>query len=73
MHSRTIHARPHITRPAASQASVCLAVARDRICFKRRKVNLTHVFAGQTVGVTQVAERMWLVTFMHYDFGLLRR
>jgi len=35
-----------------------------RICFKRRKVNLSHVFAGQNVGVTQVAERVWLVTFM---------
>jgi putative transposase len=40
-----------------------------RICFKRRKVNLSHVFAGQNVGVTQVAERIWLVTFMQYDLG----
>ena len=40
-----------------------------RICFRGRKVNLSHVFAGQSVGVTQVAERTWLVTFMHYDLG----
>jgi putative transposase len=40
-----------------------------RICFKGRKVNLSHVFAGQNVGVTQVAERTWLVTFMRYDLG----
>jgi putative transposase len=40
-----------------------------RICFKRRKVNLSQVFAGQRVGVTQVGERIWLVTFMHYDLG----
>jgi hypothetical protein len=40
-----------------------------RICFKGRKVNLSHVFAGQSVGVTQVGERIWLVTFMHYDLG----
>jgi len=33
-----------------------------RICFKGRKVNLSHVFAGQNVGVTQVGERTWLVT-----------
>ena len=26
-----------------------------RLCFKGRKVNLSHVFAGQNVGVTQVA------------------
>jgi len=30
---------------------------------------LSHVFAGQSVGVTQVGERLWLVTFMHYDLG----
>jgi putative transposase len=32
-------------------------------------VNLSHVFAGQSVGVTQVGERIWLVTFMTYDLG----
>jgi putative transposase len=40
-----------------------------RICFNGRKVNLSHVFAGQAVGVTQVGERIWLVTFMQYDLG----
>ena len=40
-----------------------------RICFNGQKVNLSHVFAGQNVGVTQVGERIWLVTFMHYDLG----
>ena len=29
----------------------------------------TYVFAGQNVGVTQVGERIWLVTFMQYDLG----
>ena len=37
--------------------------------FKGQKVNLSHVFAGQNVGVTQVGERIWLVTFMQYDLG----
>ena len=40
-----------------------------RICFRGRKVNLSHVFAGQSLGITQVGERIWLVTFMHYDLG----
>jgi len=40
-----------------------------RICFKARKVNLSHVFAGQNVGVTQVSDHVWLVTFMRYDLG----
>jgi putative transposase len=40
-----------------------------RICFKGRKVNLSHAFAGQNVGVTQVGDRIWLVTFMQSDLG----
>jgi putative transposase len=40
-----------------------------RICFKGHKVNLSHAFAGQSVGVTQVGDRIWLVTFMQYDLG----
>jgi putative transposase len=32
-------------------------------------VNLSHVFAGQSVGVTQVGERIWLVTVMQHDLG----
>ena len=40
-----------------------------RICFKRRKVNLSQVFAGQNVGVKQVTDRIWLVSFMDYDLG----
>jgi putative transposase len=32
-------------------------------------VNLSHALAGQNVGVTQVGERVWLVSFMEYDLG----
>jgi len=47
-----------------------IAVTRcGRICFNSRKVNLSHVLAGQNVGVTQVGDRIWLVTFMQYDLG----
>lgn len=40
-----------------------------RICFNTRKINFSTVFAGQNVGVTQVCDKIWLVTFMHYDLG----
>jgi putative transposase len=40
-----------------------------RLCFGGRKINLSQVFAGQTVGVREVAEHIWLITFMHYDLG----
>jgi putative transposase len=40
-----------------------------RICFNRQKINLSQVFAGQTVGVKQTEDRIWLVSFMDYDLG----
>jgi putative transposase len=40
-----------------------------RICYKSRKVNLSQVFAGQDVGVKQVDDHLWLVTFMDYELG----
>jgi putative transposase len=40
-----------------------------RICIGRRKVNLSRAFAGQTVGIREVADRIWLVSFMQYDLG----
>jgi putative transposase len=39
------------------------------ICFNRQKVNLSQLFAGQTVGITQTQDRIWLVSFMDYDWG----
>ena len=39
------------------------------ICFKRRRINLSTEFAGQSAGVTQVGERAWLATFVHNDLG----
>jgi hypothetical protein len=44
-----------------------------RICFKGRKVNLSHVFAGQNVGVTQVGERIWLVSLCSTIWAFRRR
>jgi putative transposase len=40
-----------------------------RICIGRRKINLSGVFAGQNVGITEVSEKIWLVSFMQYDLG----
>lgn len=40
-----------------------------RICMGKKKINLSQVFAGQLLGVTQTEENIWLVTFMHYDLG----
>lgn len=40
-----------------------------RICMGHQKINLSTVFAGQNVGIKEVGEKIWLVSFMHYDLG----
>jgi putative transposase len=40
-----------------------------RICYNNRKINVSQVFAGQDVGVKQVGDHIWVVTFMDYDLG----
>jgi len=40
-----------------------------RICFNRNKINLSQVFAGQTVGIKPTDDKIWLVSFMDYDPG----
>jgi hypothetical protein len=40
-----------------------------RICIGKRKINLSTVFAGQNVGVKEVSDKIWLVSFMKYDLG----
>ena len=40
-----------------------------RVCFQRKKIHLSTALAGQNVGIKQVDERIWLVSFMQYDLG----
>jgi putative transposase len=35
----------------------------------RKKSNLSSVFAGQAVGIKEVHDEIWLVSFMDYDLG----
>jgi putative transposase len=37
--------------------------------FNRQKINLSQVFAGQTVGIKQADDRIWPVSFTDYDLG----
>src|SRR5215471_6657803 len=40
-----------------------------RICLGRKKINFSQVFAGQAVGLKEVHDDIWLVSFMDYDLG----
>ena len=39
----------------------------------RHKISLSTVFAGQLVGIREVDDQIWLVSFMHYDLGFFDR
>jgi putative transposase len=41
----------------------------ERICIGKRKIHLSHVFAGQKPGTREIEDRIWLVSFMYYDLG----
>jgi transposase InsO family protein len=42
-----------------------------RICMMRKKINVSTVLAGQKLGITEVDDGIWLVSFMHYDLGYI--
>ena len=41
----------------------------DRICLGHKKINFSTVFAGQAVGIKEIHDDIWLVSFMDYDLG----
>ena len=40
-----------------------------RICRKGMKIHLTTALADQKIGLKEVYDRIWLVSFMEYDLG----
>ena len=48
-----------------------LVTACGRICMHRKKVNISTVLAGQRLGIKEVDEGIWLVSFMRYDLGYI--
>ena len=48
-----------------------LVTACGRICMHRKKINLSTVMAGQKLGLKEVDDGIWLVSFMRYDLGYI--
>ena len=42
-----------------------------RLCLYRKKINLSSSLAGQAVGIKEVDDGIWLVSFMNYDLGYI--
>lgn len=48
-----------------------LVTACGRICMHRKKINISTVMAGQRLGIKEVDDGIWLLSFMHYDLGYI--
>ena len=58
---------PDIDYPFADKV---IAITQcGRICMGSNKINVSTVFAGQKVGIKEVEDKIWLVTFMNYELG----
>ncbi len=46
-----------------------LVTVCGRICMHQKKINISSSLAGQKLGIKEVDDGIWLVSFMHYDLG----
>jgi hypothetical protein len=42
-----------------------------RICMHRKPIKISHVLAGQRLGINEVDEGIWLVSLLDYDLGFI--
>jgi hypothetical protein len=57
--------------PIPSTNRTALVTYCGRICIFKKKINLSTSLAGQAVGIKEVDDGIWLVTFMDYDLGYI--
>lgn len=67
--SRAYEGLPEINYPFHDRD--ILVTACGRICMHRKKINISTVLAGQRLGITEVDEGIWIVSFMTYDLGYI--
>jgi transposase InsO family protein len=67
--NRTYHGLPEIAYPLHDRE--VLVTACGRICMHRKRVNISIVLAGQKLGIKEVDEGIWLVSFLDYDLGYI--
>jgi hypothetical protein len=48
-----------------------MVTACGRVRMHRKKINISPVLAGQLLGLKEVEDGIWLVSFMHYDLGYI--
>ena len=65
--TRPYRGLPEVTYPFHDKD--ILVTACGRICLLRKRINLSTVVAGQTLGIKEVEDGIWLASFMDYDLG----
>jgi transposase InsO family protein len=65
--TRSYQGLPELTYPFHDRDVIVTACGR--LCLHRKRINISHVLAGQKLGIKEVDEGIWLVSFMHYDLG----
>ena len=43
--------------------------ACGRICLKGKKISISLALANQLVGIKEINDKIWLVSFINYDLG----
>ena len=66
---RAYEGLPELTYPLHDRD--VLVTACGRICMHRKKINISTVLAGQRLGIKEVDDGIWIVSFMHYDLGFI--
>jgi len=67
--ARDYHGLPELTYPLHDKDVIVTSCGR--ICMHRKKINISTVLAGQRLGIKEIDEGIWLVSFMHYDLGYI--
>jgi transposase InsO family protein len=67
--SRSYKGLPDIAYPFHDRDIVVTACGR--ICMARKKINISTVLAGQKLGIKEVDDGIWLVSFINYDLGYI--
>ena len=60
---------PELTYPLHDRE--VLVTACGRICIYRKRINVSTVLAGQRLGIKEVDDGIWIVSFMRYDLGFI--
>jgi transposase InsO family protein len=48
-----------------------LVTCCGRVCMHRKKINISTALAGQRLGIKEVDDDIWLISFMQYDLGYI--